>query len=113
MTLDEKLNANEESIYELNDKITNVEGKLAHFESQDELKSLKVGDLQQCRCRESLRFSGFEVKGNESKDECDRVVKRYTENRLKVDIKALEYHRIHGIESKIKMNGETFQQIIV
>ena len=36
-TLDEKLNASEASIEKLNDEITNLEGKLAYFESQDEL----------------------------------------------------------------------------
>ena len=46
-TLDEKLNASEASIEKLNDKITNLEGKLAYFESQDELKSRKIDDLEQ------------------------------------------------------------------
>ena len=45
-TLDEKLNASEASIEKLNDKITNLEGKLAYFESQDELKSRKIDDLE-------------------------------------------------------------------
>ena len=71
-TLDEKLNASEASIEKLNDKITNLERKLAYFESQDELKSdiWKIDDLEQYGRRESLRFSGFEVKENESKEEC-------------------------------------------
>ena len=41
-TLDKKLNASEASIEKLNDNITNLEGKLAYFDSQDELKSRKI-----------------------------------------------------------------------
>ena len=44
-TLDDKLNASEASIEKLNVKITNMEGKLAYFKSQDELKSRKIDDL--------------------------------------------------------------------
>ena len=40
-TLEEKLNASGASIENLNNKITNFEGKLAYFESQDKLKSRK------------------------------------------------------------------------
>ena len=45
-TLDEKLNISEPSIEKLNNKITNLEGKLAYLESQDELKSMKIDDLE-------------------------------------------------------------------
>ena len=112
-TLDEKLNASEASIEKLNDKITNLEGKLAYLESQDELKSRKIDDLEQYGRRESLRFSGFEVKENESKKECGPKVKRYIKNSLNVDIEESEFNRIHRIGPKIKKNGKTFQQIIV
>ena len=44
--LDEKLNASEASSEKLNNKITNLEGKLAYFKSQDELKSRKIDDLE-------------------------------------------------------------------
>ena len=54
--LAEKLNASEASIEKLNDKITNSAGKLAYFESQDELISKKIDDLEQYGCRESLRL---------------------------------------------------------
>ena len=46
-TLDEKLNASEAFIEILNDKTTNMERKLAYLESQDELKSKKIDDLEQ------------------------------------------------------------------
>ena len=46
-TLNRKLNASEASIDKLNDKITNLEGKLAYFESQDKLKSRMIDDLEQ------------------------------------------------------------------
>ena len=46
-TLNNKLNASEASIDKLNDKITNLEGKLAYFESQDKLKSRMIDDLEQ------------------------------------------------------------------
>ena len=85
-TLDEKRNASEASIEKLNDKITNLEGKLAYFESQDELKSRKIDYLKQYGRQESLRFSGFEVKENESKEECESKVKSYIKNCLNVDI---------------------------
>ena len=85
-TLDEKLNASEAPIAKLNDKITNLEGKLAYFESQEELKSRKIDNLEQYGRRESLRFSGFEVKENESKEECESKVKSYIKNYLNVDI---------------------------
>ena len=85
-TLVEKLNASEASIEKLNDKITNLEGKLAYFESQDELKSRKIDDLEQYGPRESLRFSGFEVKENESKEEFESKVKIYIKNCMNVDI---------------------------
>ena len=84
--LDEKLNVNEASTEKLNDKITNLEGKLAYFESQNELKSRKIDDLEQYRRRESLRFSAFEVKENESNEECESKVKSYIKNSLNVDI---------------------------
>ena len=101
------------SIETLNDKITNLEGKLAYFESQDELKSRKIDDLEQYGRRESLRFSGFEVKEIESKKECQSKVKSYIKNCLNVDIEESEFNRIHRIGPKISKNGKTFQQIIV
>ena len=88
-----------------------MEGKLAYFESQDELKSRKIDDLEQYRRRESPRFSGFEVKQNESKEE-EYVVKSYIKNSLNVDTDESEYNRIHRIGPKIKTSGKTFQQII-
>ena len=112
-TLDEKRNASEASIEKLNDKITNLEGKLAYFESQDELKSRKIDDLEQYGCRESLRFSGFEVKENESKEEYESKVKSYINNCLNVDIEGSEFNRSHRIGPKINKNGKDFQQIIV
>ena len=94
--------------------MTNLEGKLAYFESQDELKSRKIDDLEQYRHRESPRFSGFEVKQNESKEEeYEHVVKSYIKNSFNVYKDESEYNRIHRIWPKIKMNGKTFQQIIV
>ena len=112
-TLDKKLNASEASIEKLNNKITNLEGKLAYLESLDELKSRKIDDLEQYGCRESLIFSGFEVKENESKEECESKIKIYIKDSLNVDIQESEYNRIHRIRPKIKMNGKTFLQIIV
>ena len=112
-TLDEKRNASEASIEKLNDKITNLEGKLAYFESQDELKSRKIDYLKQYGRQESLRFSGFEVKENESKEECESKVKSYIKNCVNVDIEESEFNRIHRIGPKINKNGKAFQQIIV
>ena len=113
LTLDKKLNASETSIEKLNNKITNLEGKLAYHEFQDELKSWKIDDLERYRHQESLRFSGFEVKEHESKEECGSKVKSYTKNCLNVDIKESEFNRIHKIRPKINKNGRAFQQIIV
>ena len=110
-TLDEKLNASEASIEKLNDKITNLEGKLAYFDSQDELKSRKIDDLEQYGRREYLRFSGFEVKENESKEEFESKVKGYIKNCLTVHIEESEFNRIHRIGLKINKNGKVFQQI--
>ena len=90
-----------------------MEEKLAYFESQNELKSRKIDNLEQYRRRESLRFSNFEVKENKSKEECEHVVKIYIRNSLNVDIEESEYNRIHRIGPKIIKNGKTFQQIIV
>ena len=101
-TLDETLNASEVSIEKSNDKITNFEGKLAYFESQDELKSRKIDDLVQYGRRESLRFCGLEVKENESKEECEHVVKSCIRNSFNVDTEESEYNRFHKIGSKIK-----------
>ena len=107
-TLDEKLNASEASIEKLNDKITNLEGKLAYTESQDELKSRKIDDLEQYGRRESLRFSGFEVKENESKEECESKVKSYIKTCLNVDIEESEFNRTPRIGPKINKNGKAF-----
>ena len=75
-----------------------MEGKLAYFESQDELKSRKIDDLEQYRHRESPRFSGFEVKQNESKEEeYEHVVKSYINNSFNVYKDESEYNRIHRI----------------
>ena len=83
-----------------------MEGKLAYFESQDELKSRKINDLEQYGRRESLRFSGFEVKENESIEECESKVKIYIKNCLNVDIEESEFNRIHRIGPKINKNGK-------
>ena len=71
-----------------------------------------MDDLEQYRRRESLRFSGFEVKENESKEECESKVKSYIKNCLNVDIEESEFNRIHRIGPKINKNGKVFQQII-
>ena len=90
-----------------------MEGKLTYFESQGELKSRKVDDQEQYGRRESLRLSGFEMKKNESKEECEHVAKSYIKNSLNVDIEESVFNRIHRIGPKINKNGKTFQQIIV
>ena len=90
-----------------------MEGKLAYLESQDELKSKRIDNLEQYGRRESLRFSGFEVKENESKVECENAVKIYIKNSLNVDIEESEYNKIHRIGPKITKNSKIFQQIIV
>ena len=77
------------------------------------MKSRKIDDLEQYGRRESPRFSGFEVKENESKEECGNVVKSYIKNCLNVYTYESAYSRIHRIGPKIKKNGKTFQQIIV
>ena len=54
-TLDEKLNGSEASTEKLNDKITNLEGKLAYFESQDDWKiRLKNSDSKFFKSLEEL-----------------------------------------------------------
>ena len=113
LTLDEKLNISEPSIEKLNNKITNLEGKLAYLESQDKLKSMMIDDLEQYGRRESLRYRGFEVKQYESKEDCESKVKSYIKNFLNVDIEESEFMRIHRIGPKINKNGKTFQQTIV
>ena len=112
-TLDGKLNASEASIEKLNDKIISLQGKPAYFESQIELKSRKIDDLEQHGHLESLAFSGFEVKGNKSKEECEHIAKIYIKNSLNIDIEESEYNKIHRKGHKIKKNDKTFQQIIV
>ena len=87
-----------------------MEGKLAYFEFQDELKSRKIDNLEQYSSRESLRFRCFEVKENE---ECESKVKSYIKNCLNADIKESEFNRIHRIGPTINKNGKAFQQIIV
>ena len=96
-TLDEKLNRSEASIEKLNDKITNLQEKIAYVESHDELKSIKIDDLEQWGRRKSLRFSGFEVKENKSKEEWESKVKSYIKNSLNADIEESEFNRIHRI----------------
>ena len=90
-----------------------MEGKLAYFDSQDELKSRKIEDLEQYGRRESLRFSGFLVKENECKEQCESKVKRYIKNCLNVNIEESEFNRIYRVGPKINKNGTAFQQIIV
>ena len=90
-----------------------MEGKLAYFESHDELKSRKIDDLEQYERRESLKFGGFEVKENEFKEERESKVKSYIKNSLNIDIEESEFNRIHRIGPKLKKNGKAFQQIIV
>ena len=63
--------------------------------------------------RESLRFSRFEVKENEAKEEFEHVVKRYVNSSLNESEKKSEYNRIDEIRPKVKKNGKTFQQICV
>ena len=93
--------------------ILNVLNENYHTSSPIELKSRKIDDMEQYGRRESPRLSGFEVKENESKEECGNVVKSYIKNSLNVDIEESEYNRIHRIGPKIKKNGNTFQQILV
>ena len=97
----------------LNDKITNLEGKLAYFESKDALKSRKIDDLEQYGYREFLGLSGFEVKENESTEVCGSKVKSYIKNSLNIDVKESEFNRNHRIGPKIKKSDKAFQQIIV
>ena len=84
-----------------------MEKKLVHFESQDELKSRKKDNPEQDGYQESLRFSGFEVKKNEYKEECEHFVKSYMKNSLTVDIEESEYNRIRRIGPEIKKSGKT------
>ena len=69
--------------------------------------------LEQWRRGESLRFSGFEVKENKSKEEFEHVVKSYVNSSLNESEKKPEYNRIDKIRPKMKKNGKTFQQICV
>ena len=83
-----------------------MEGKLAYFDSQEELKSRKIEDLEQYGRRESLKFSVFLVKENECKEQCESKVKRYIKNCLNVNIEESEFNRIHRIGPKINKNGK-------
>ena len=93
--------------------LDHIFSQLAYFESQDELKSRKIDDLEQYGRRESLRFSGFEVKENQSKEECESKVKSYIKNCFNVDIEESKFNRICRIGPKINKNSNAFQQIIV
>ena len=81
-------------------KIGSLEEKLVYLESQHELKARKL-DLEQCERSECLRFRGFEVRGKETKEECESMVKNYIKDTLKINIGENDYNRIHRVRPKI------------
>ena len=74
-TLEEKVNSSEASVNKLNAKIGSLEEKLVYLESQHELKTKKLDDLEQYGRRECLRFSSFKVWEKETKEECESMTK--------------------------------------
>ena len=76
-TIEEKVNSSEASASRLNAKIRSLEEKLVYLESQHELKTRKLDDLQQYTRLECLRFSSFKVKEKETKEECESMIKNY------------------------------------
>lgn len=85
-TLSEKVNSSKPSISKLNAKIGRLEEKIDYLESLYELKVRKIDDSEQHERRECLRFSGFEAREKEIKEQCDSMEKSYIKNTLKIDI---------------------------
>ena len=78
---------------------------------QHELKTRKLDDLEQYGCRQCVRFSGFEVKEKETKQECESMIKNCIKDSLKIDIGENDYNRIHRVGSRItNNNGQVLQQ---
>ena len=83
--LEEKVTSNEETIARLDERVSLYIEPL-YLETQDKLKARKLDNLEQNGRRESLRFSGFQTKQNESSKNCAKMVKEYIRNTLKVEV---------------------------
>ena len=112
--LEEKVTTNEETIARLDERVSLLEGKIVYLETQDKLKARKLDDLQQYSHRESLRFNGFQTKQNEFIEYCEKRVKQFIRNTLKVEVDENYFNRIHRIGQKYRCDdGKECQQIIV
>ena len=112
--LEEKVTTNEETIARLDEIVSLLEGKIVYLETQNKLKARKLDDLQQYSHRESLRFNGFQTKQNEFIEYCEKRVKQFIRNTLKVEVDENYFNRIHRIGQKYRCDdGKECQQIIV
>ena len=99
--LEEKVTTNKETIARIDERVSLLEGKTVHFETQDKLTARKLDDLEQYGRRESLRFNGFQTMQNESSKDCAKMVKQYIRNTLKVEVDENDFNRIHRIGQKL------------
>ena len=114
VNLEEKVTINEETIARLDERISLLEGKIMYLETQDKLKARKLDDLEQYGRRKSLRFNGFQMKQNESSEDCAKMVKEYIRNTFKVEVDDNDFNRIQGIGQKYRRDdGKECQQVIV
>ena len=111
-TLEDKVNSSEASVSKLNTKIGSL-GKISLPWIAARIKNKKLDDLEQYGRREYLRFSGFEVKEKETKEECESMIKKYIKDTLKTDIGENDYNKTHRVCPKITNKfGQVLQQII-
>ena len=82
-----------------------MEGKLAYFEPQNELKSRMIDDLE--------HYGAPRIWFRSEREQCEDVVKSYIKNSFNVDIEESGNNRVHRIGRKIKKNRKIFPQIIV
>ena len=112
--LEEKVTTNKETIARLDEIVSLLEGNIVYLETQDKLKARKLDDLEQYSRRESLRFNGFQTKQNEFIEYCEKRVKQFIRNTLKVEVDENYFNRIHRIGQKYRCDdGKECQQIIV
>ena len=98
---EEKVTTNKETMARIDERVSLLEGKTVHFETQDKLKARKLDDLEQYGRRKSLRFNGFQTMQNESSKDCAKMVKQYIRNTLKVEVDENNFNRIHRIGQKV------------
>ena len=108
----QKLKCQQAVITNLQTRLQKVEERVLYNVHATELHERKLDDLEQVSRKINLRLRGIKVENQDSPENIMITIKEQAKA-LDLDIPECEYDRCHRIGRKFKVNGTTFQDVLL